>query len=230
MSTPVETQKIVTALLAFQKLGIVVTKDGVNPAFHSAYMQLDDVLEAVQGPLAKLGVVILQLPGEHGLLTRLVSVEDNSSVESFIPYTDTTTAQKLGGCITYARRYSLVTMLGIGDSDDDGETASQTSQASQLGTTPVRSQPTQARPQARPANGLPLEGQISQVELSISVVTPKGMTAKGNPYWSVETDSGKMTSFYELEEGQSYLATVKGGSYNSRPTYTITEASLTNPF
>ena len=117
-------EKIYTALLAFQALSVSVKKAGNNPAFHSKYMELSDVLEAVLGPLNELGVVILQIPTEKALLTRLVASEDGSSVESTVPYTDISTAQKLGGCITYARRYALVSMLGLNDSDDDGNVAS----------------------------------------------------------------------------------------------------------
>lgn len=115
---------IYKAILKFQALSVSVKKAGTNPAFHSKYMQLDDVLDAVLEPLNKLGVIILQTPQETALLTRLVAVEDGSSVDSYVPYTDVSTAQKLGGCITYARRYALVSMLGLNDADDDGASAS----------------------------------------------------------------------------------------------------------
>jgi hypothetical protein len=41
-----------------------------------------------------------------------------------MPYVELTTAQKLGSCNTYLRRYSLITLLGLEEDDDDGNEAS----------------------------------------------------------------------------------------------------------
>lgn len=111
-------------LLAFQKQNIVVEKDGSNPHFKSSYATLNEVLEKVKSPLNALGIVILQRPQENGLLTELIDTEDDSKVECFMPYVEVTTAQKLGSSNTYNRRYSLVTLLGLEDEDDDGNVAS----------------------------------------------------------------------------------------------------------
>ena len=54
----------------------------------------------------------------------VVNTEDDSKVESFMPYVEATTAQKLGSNNTYNRRYSLITLLGLEDEDDDGNVAS----------------------------------------------------------------------------------------------------------
>lgn len=111
-------------LLEFQQLNIVVTKDGENPHFRSSYATINEVLAKVKKPLNDKGILILQIPFIDGLKTRLVDTEDNSYIECFMPYVDVTTAQKLGSCNTYNRRYSLVTLLGLEDSDDDGNVAS----------------------------------------------------------------------------------------------------------
>lgn len=126
-------------LLDFQKLGITLKKDGSNPHFKSSYVTLNEVLEKVKEPLNKLGIYVLQTPEETGLRTRLIDTEsyddprisnvkeafpDVGFVESFVPYVGTVDMQKLGGAITYARRYSLISMLGMEDEDDDGEAAS----------------------------------------------------------------------------------------------------------
>lgn len=111
-------------LLEFQKLNIVISKDGENPHFKSSYPTLNEVLAKVKKPLNDMGVLILQLPESLGLGTKLWDTEDDSFVECFMPYADITTAQKLGGCNTYNRRYSLITILGLEDEDDDGNVAS----------------------------------------------------------------------------------------------------------
>lgn len=118
-------------LLEFQKLGISIKKSSTNPHFRSNYANLNEVLDKVKEPLNGLGVLIFQThqndEGEYsepGLKTVLYDTEDDSFVEGFLPYVQQENAQKLGANITYNRRYSLVTMLGLEDEDDDGNKAS----------------------------------------------------------------------------------------------------------
>jgi hypothetical protein len=120
-------------LLEYQKLGITITKDAENPHYRSKYASLNEVLAKVKGPLNDMGVVIVQrpwvrtepaayaLPDVQGLLTELVDTEDGSKVECFIPFIGASDMQKLGGAVSYARRYSLVALLGLEDEDDDAE-------------------------------------------------------------------------------------------------------------
>ena len=111
-------------LLEFQKLGITLEKDGTNPHFKSSYVTFNQVLEKVREPLNKAGILILQTPEKEGLVTQLVDTEDDTFVKCFMPYVEATTAQKLGSNNTYNRRYSLITLLGLGEEDDDAEEAS----------------------------------------------------------------------------------------------------------
>lgn len=111
-------------LLEFQKKNVSLKRDGENPHFRSTYVTLNEVLDKVKKPLNNLGILILQEPMQHGLLTRLVDTEDDSQVTGFMPYVEATTAQKLGSNNTYVRRYTLVTLLGLEEDDDDGNEAS----------------------------------------------------------------------------------------------------------
>ena len=111
-------------LLDFQKLGISIKKDGSNPHFKSSYATLNEVLDKVKKPLNDLGILILQMPEKDGLRTKLIDTEDKSDVECFMPYVEIVSAQKLGSNNTYNRRYSLITLLGLEDTDDDGEVGS----------------------------------------------------------------------------------------------------------
>jgi hypothetical protein len=111
-------------LLEFQQQQITLKKSGLNPHFNSKYVPLNEVLASVTEPLNKLGIVIVQNPMKDGLSTILHDTEDDTSISSFLPYVEITTAQKLGSNNTYNRRYALVTMLGLGDADDDGNEAS----------------------------------------------------------------------------------------------------------
>jgi hypothetical protein len=119
---------IYAKLLEFQKLNITIEKDAVNPHFKNSYSSLNEVLSKVKKPLNDMGVIIVQspmvTPTGSFLTTLLIDSEDRSQIESLTPFVNTTDMQKLGGAITYARRYSLIAMLGLEDEDDDGNTAS----------------------------------------------------------------------------------------------------------
>jgi ERF superfamily protein len=128
-------------LLKFQKLGITVEKDADNPFFKSKYTSLNQVLEKVKKPLNDTGVLIVQQPtvidGTSGLHTVLTDTEDSSNVESFIPFVGATDMQKLGGAISYARRYALISMLGLEDEDKDGEDTVSHAKDNKKATSPV---------------------------------------------------------------------------------------------
>lgn len=119
-----------TALLAFQRTVGPVKKDASNPAFRTKYATLQSVLETVDEPLSANGLVLLQRFGhdERGpvLITEIVHAATGDKVASELPVVskDPTDPQKLGGAITYARRYSLLALLGLAPEDDDGNAAS----------------------------------------------------------------------------------------------------------
>lgn len=128
---------IYTKLLQFQKLNISIKKGSQNPHFKNRYADINEVLEKVKGSLNEMGIVLIQKPQQltgmetvrdgfgYGLVTELFDIESKTSVTSFTPFINTTDMQKLGGAITYARRYSLIAMLGLEDEDDDGNKASE---------------------------------------------------------------------------------------------------------
>lgn len=112
-------------LLDFQKLGISIKKGNTNPHFKNKYADMNEVLEKIKKPLNDMGVLVIQLPEAEGLKTVLYDTESESQVDGFLPFVQRADAQKLGSNITYNRRYSLITMLGLEDNDDDGNTASE---------------------------------------------------------------------------------------------------------
>ena len=111
-------------LLEFQKLGITIKKGERNPHFKNTYANLNEVLDKVTKPLNEMGVVIIQTPDTDGLRTTLIDTEDDTQVQGFLPFLGASKPQEVGSNLTYYRRYSLVTMLGLEDEDDDGNKAS----------------------------------------------------------------------------------------------------------
>ncbi len=125
-------QTLLAALLAVQKElpSISLQKTGKNPAFKSKYLTLDGLHAAILPLLNKYGLVWTTRPevGQDGpvLAYKLQHVVSRESEIGEMPLMlDKQNSQGLGSAVTYARRYSLCSIIGaVGDSDDDGAAAS----------------------------------------------------------------------------------------------------------
>jgi len=115
---------IYTKLLSFQKANITIEKDGINPHFKNEYSTLNEVLDKVRKPLNDVGILILQQPEIEGLRTTLYDTGDDTSITGIMPWVGHDNPQKVLSCSTYYRRGSLVAILGLQDTDDDGNSAS----------------------------------------------------------------------------------------------------------
>jgi len=120
---------IYSALSKFHEEVGKITKDSTNPHFKSKYADIDTVLDAIRLPLKKAGLCFTQLPMQGGMKTIISTIDGESSIESFVEYVlDKQNMQGLGSAMTYARRYALVSMLGLEAEDDDGNNASKPKQ------------------------------------------------------------------------------------------------------
>lgn len=121
--------KLEQALLAAQQDAPHLQRDAINPHFKSKFISLDTLIENVLPVLNKHGLVLLQFPstvsGQPALRTRLVHAESGEAVEdTMLLMAAKDDPQGQGSAITYARRYSLMSILGlVADEDDDGNHA-----------------------------------------------------------------------------------------------------------
>jgi hypothetical protein len=107
-----------------------ITYDAQNSHFKASYLSLSGLLNAVRPVLGKYNLGITQdvrtdsNAKEVVIVTTLVhtSGQKAESSQLRIPVAQFT-AQQLGSSITYGRRYSLLSMLGVAGEDDDGEAA-----------------------------------------------------------------------------------------------------------
>ena len=100
-----------------------ITKDSKNPFFKSNYLSLNGLIESISEPLINNGLVFIQ-PIEDGILkTKIINVNDGELVSSEMVLPDLKDPQKLGSAITYYRRYTLQSLLGLQAEDDDGNSA-----------------------------------------------------------------------------------------------------------
>ena len=123
-----KTTSAISALVAAKKEFTPVHKDKTGP--RSTYASLDSVLSSTQPALLNHGLVVTQfiVQGESGqwLETRILHESgDEFPAVCQHPLPPLSDAQKFGSSLTYARRYSYCTVLGItADEDDDAESVS----------------------------------------------------------------------------------------------------------
>lgn len=107
------------------------SKDKNNPFFKSKYADLSAVIRAVKEPFTDNGLSYVQFPieegGRIGIETILMHESGEYLSNSFTVALNKQDAQGAGSAITYCRRYGLQAVAGIPSEDDDGNTASQSS-------------------------------------------------------------------------------------------------------
>lgn len=120
---------IAAALLSAQKEMGNAIKDSVNPFFKSHYADLNSIREACMPSLNKYGIVVLQpivnMEGKNFVQTLLLH-ESGEQITSLteIVCNKPNDAQSFGSGVSYARRYSLQSLVNVGAEDDDGNKAS----------------------------------------------------------------------------------------------------------
>ena len=101
----------------------------VNPFFKSNYADLHTVIESSLPYLNKYGLSIVQVHyrdeiGTFYITTTLLH-ESGQWIKSKLPMpVEKANAQGIGAATTYARRFSLCAMVGIAQTDDDGNSIS----------------------------------------------------------------------------------------------------------
>ena len=107
-------------LLEVQKEVGAISKDSKNPFFNSKYFDINQLIEHVQPVLNKHGLVLLQPLMSGDVVSQLIDVESGEIISSEIELSEFNDPQKLGSCITYYRRYTLASLLGLQAEDNDG--------------------------------------------------------------------------------------------------------------
>lgn len=118
------------ALVSAQKqIHAGVLKNAQNATFDSSFADLGAVIDACKPALLEFGIVVIQSPTSSGnsnvasLSTRLIHesgewIEDTATTP--MQFID---PQGFGSAISYLRRYALGAMMGLYQTDDDGEGA-----------------------------------------------------------------------------------------------------------
>lgn len=97
-----------------------ISKDSTNPFYKSKYFDINQLLEHVEPILYKHGLLMLQPIIDNSVFSIIFDIDnDNQKVESSLALTNQTDPQKRGSEITYYRRYTLGSLLGLQAEDDD---------------------------------------------------------------------------------------------------------------
>lgn len=140
--------KIIPALLKAAENIHHAEKDAQNTHTKNSYATIASVIEATKKPLLDNKILLIQLPTSKSLTTRLQHDSGQFyevEMDLLLPKAD---MQGLGSAITYARRYSITSMLNMSQVDDDGLDASRPGKVQR----PVKPAPTPAKetPTAKP--------------------------------------------------------------------------------
>ena len=181
--------KLAEALSKAQGSMSAAAMDGNNPHFRSRYATLTAVWDACRKPLADNGLAIVQAfrVDENGMLllvTKLVHTSGEWMVSEY-PVTPTQNSpQGLGSAVTYARRYTLSSLVGVvADDDDDGNAASG-QQA------PVRQTNSNGKPapvQVATGNGAPAaQNGNGPSEKQMKMLYALGIKLYGKDHWDAK--------------------------------------------
>ncbi len=128
--------KLLTAKQNFNK----VLKDSDNPYYKSKYADLNAILSAVEPALMDQKLILLQPVEGDKVYTTIVDSETGESVSSYLLIPSSITdPQKIGAAVTYLRRFSAQSLMGLQAEDDDGNFLA--GKTEKLTTTPKTAQP-----------------------------------------------------------------------------------------
>ena len=123
--------KIAPALLKAQKATHVAVKGAKNPFYKSTYADLESVINACKKPLNDNGISVLQSVGyidttggiKTCIETTLLHESGEFISDVMIVTMDKEGPQAQGSAISYAKRYSLQSLILLPSADDDAESA-----------------------------------------------------------------------------------------------------------
>ena len=106
-----------------QEIG-TISKDAKNPFYKSKYFDINSLIGQLQDLLKKNRLLLLQPIYGDSIETQIKCIDTEQSVISNLKLPEISDPQKLGSAITYYRRYTLASLLGLQAVDDDGNLGS----------------------------------------------------------------------------------------------------------
>ena len=206
MRTSEHIDKIAPALLLAQSGIKAAIKNSENPHFRSSYADFGAIVDACRESLIKSGIVVIQSPGGDGqvvtMTTRLLHTSGQWIEGEFSVRPTKTDPQGCGSAVTYMRRYSLASMVGIVTEDDDGNAAS--------APVPTSTPAQRPAPKQAPATGRAVLAEAvrkwsgvkpeDERDAMLSVKKAAGITSKA----ASDDEIAKMLAFVEANKNKKF--------------------------
>lgn len=96
-----------------------ILKTEKNPFFKSNFFDINSLLDQINHILIKNDLLLMQPIEGDRVWSKIYDVESQGLVESYINLPALEDPQKMGSAITYYRRYTLQSLLGLQAHDDD---------------------------------------------------------------------------------------------------------------
>lgn len=161
--------KLYAALLKAQAEFKPIPHNARNPHFDSTFTTLDGVCDALYPILTKHGLLvtnpIVELPGgSYCMTTTLTHAESGEQIQTWYPLmVDRKTSQGFASAVTYARRYSLQSLVGATThlDDDDANAAQGLSNTPQAPTRPSKPKEVRYAPGHTPTHDEPFQSALT---------------------------------------------------------------------
>ena len=116
-------KNITSKLFAVQQEIGKISKDKKNPFYNSEYFDINKLIEHCTPILQKHKILLLQPIKKGSVCTILRCEETQEQEKSCLDLPNNIDPQKIGSAITFYRRYTLQSLLGLQSEDDDGNKA-----------------------------------------------------------------------------------------------------------
>ena len=117
-------KELLSALANVKKEVGTLSKTETNPFFKSKYFDINSLIQQIEPLLEKNNLLLLQPIKDNKVRSAIWHIETGDSISSEMELPNLQDPQKLGSAITYYRRYTLQSLLGLQAEDDDGNKAS----------------------------------------------------------------------------------------------------------
>lgn len=107
-----------------QEIG-TISKDASNPFYKSKYFDINSLINQLNPLFKKHKLLLLQPIEEDMVYSKIICIDGTGGVISALKLPEINDPQKLGSAITYYRRYTLASLLGLQAVDDDANIASE---------------------------------------------------------------------------------------------------------
>ena len=114
------TQKIYAALAKFQDTVAKIDLDGSvkTPKYTFKYATLANIIDKIKPAMKEAGMGYTQYVDGDKLITKVFAAEDGSHIQSTFALPVSGDPKQVAANMTYFRRYSLTSMLGIAAEED----------------------------------------------------------------------------------------------------------------